>query len=142
MKTKFKLVFVLVVLLCLFQQTYPCENQCYSQNHDQNCPKDEIGQDSYTLHMSVHPHLDAYWIFNLDSYYDPKPHQGDVQSYFRSNRFNSVKEIFNTITKVLTESKEHRETFGKGSQKAHRSFFNSEMGFFKKWYSEQTPERK
>lgn len=52
--------------------------------------------------MSVHPHLDAYWIFNLESYYDPKPNQGDVHSYFRSNRFNSVKQIFDTTTQVLT----------------------------------------
>lgn len=63
---------------------------------------DEGIQTSYTLHMSVHPHLDAYWIFNLESYYDPKPNQGDVHSYFRSNRFHSVKQIFDTATQVLT----------------------------------------
>jgi hypothetical protein len=45
--------------------------------------------------------------------------------YFRSNRFHSVKQIFDTATRVLTDSKQHREKFGKGSQKSHRSFFNS-----------------
>ena len=107
MKTKFKLFFTILVLLSL-QGVLACDNNCYNKRFDENCAKDEVGQDSYTLHMSVHPHLDAFWIFNLDSYYDPKPSQGDVQSYFRSNRFNSVKEIFNTATRVLTESKEHR----------------------------------
>lgn len=63
-------------------------------------------------------------------------------SYFRNNRFNSVKEIFNTIVQVLSESKQHRETFGKGSQKSHRSFMNSEMGFFKKWYNQQSAQNK
>lgn len=102
MRTKFKLIFLVVLLACASYTTLSCDNKCYSQRFDQNCPKDEVGQESYTLHMSVHPHLDAYWIFNLESYYDPKPNQGDVMSYFRSNRFNSVKEIFNTITRVLS----------------------------------------
>ena len=58
--------------------------------------------------MSVHPHLDAFWIFDFDSYYDPKPSQGAVHSYFASNRFHSVKQIFDTTTDVLTKSKKYR----------------------------------
>ena len=48
--------------------------------------------------MAVHPHLDAFWIFDFESYYNPKPEQNDVNGYFMSNRFTSVKEIF-SITK-------------------------------------------
>ncbi len=46
---------------------------CYTAGRTENCADKEIGKDSYTLHMSVHPHLDAFWIFNFDSYYDPQP---------------------------------------------------------------------
>lgn len=86
--------------------------------------------------MSVHPHLDAFWIFDFESYYDPKPTENSVLSYFRSNRFNSVKEIFTAAMRVLKESKKFRENGNFDSQKAHRSFFNSQMGFFKRWYSQ------
>jgi hypothetical protein len=55
--------------------------------------------------MSVHPHLDAYWIFNFESYYDPKPHEAEVRGYFMSNRFNSVKEIFASAKDTLWTSK-------------------------------------
>lgn len=92
--------------------------------------------------MSVHPHLDAFWIFDFDSYYDPKPNQGNVHSYFSSNRFHSVKQIFDTTTDVLLKSKNYRENVDTNSQKGHRSFFNSEMGFFKRWYNEQNDKRK
>ena len=51
--------------------------------------------------MSVHPHLDAFWIFDFESYYDPKPEQGNVHSYFMSNRFTSVKKIFRITKDVL-----------------------------------------
>lgn len=57
------ITFALTVFLLSI--AFGCENNCYSPGHDDNCRKDEVGQDSYTLHMSVHPHLDAYWIFNL-----------------------------------------------------------------------------
>lgn len=57
--------------------------------------------------------------------------------YFSSNRFHSVKTIFDTTTRVLTKSKKVREIEGAAAQNAHRSFFNSEMGFFKRWYTEQ-----
>lgn len=58
--------------------------------------------------MSVHPHLDAFWIFDFEAYYDPKPDQSDVYNYFSQNRFHSVKQIFTTILDVLTESKKIR----------------------------------
>lgn len=58
--------------------------------------------------MSVHPHLDAFWIFDFESYYNPQPHQGDVLGYFNSNRFHSVKQIFDTTTRVLSNSKKIR----------------------------------
>jgi hypothetical protein len=48
--------------------------------------------------MSVHPHLDAFWIFDFDDYYSPNPGDFNVLGYFSSNRFSSVKTIFNTIT--------------------------------------------
>ena len=89
------------------------------------------------LHMSVHPHLDAFWIFDFESYYDPDPNQYEVYQYFKQNRFDSVRAIFNSAYEVLSKSKIVRENGGEKSQKAHRSFFNSEMGFFKRWYSEQ-----
>lgn len=92
--------------------------------------------------MSVHPHLDAYWIFTFDSYYSPKPQEGDVLGYFMSNRFHSVKQIFDTIQDVLWQSKELREKVNNRTQKAHRSFFNSEMGFFKHWFVQQPEEIK
>jgi hypothetical protein len=75
--------------------------------------------------MSVHPHLDAYWIFNFDSYYSPSPNEGEVHGYFQQNRFSSVKDIFTTAKNVLWESKKLRETVSNKTQKAHRSFFNS-----------------
>jgi hypothetical protein len=115
---------------------------CYTDSQNNNCKSDGVDLPSYTLHMSVHPHLDAYWIFNFDSYYDPKPSEGDVQGYFMSNRFHSVRQIFTTAKDVLWQSKQLRETVGNRTQKAHRSFFNSEMGFFKHWFGEQNPEDK
>lgn len=101
-----------------------CQN-CYDANDEKNCEQDPYNIPSYTMHMSVHPHLDAFWIFDFDSYYDPDPSQGQVRSYFASNRFNSVKQIFDTTLDVLTKSKRIRETQGSATQKAHRSFFNS-----------------
>lgn len=89
--------------------------------------------------MSVHPHLDAFWIFDFESYYSPKSGQGDVWGYFASNRFSSVKDIFTTAKDVLWESKTLREKVSNKTQKAHRSFMNSEMGFFKRWFQEQSP---
>lgn len=54
---------------------------CYEEQMGK-CGEDEVGMESYTLHMSVHPHLDAYWIFDFDSYYDPQPTQSEVRNYF------------------------------------------------------------
>ena len=96
-----------VIIALLIATTLSCD-PCYNANHNQNCREDTEGKGSYTLHMTVHPHLDAFWIFNFDSYYDPKPNQGDVRSYFSSNRFSSVKDIFNTAKDVLWESKRIR----------------------------------
>lgn len=78
---------------------------CFKANLNENCRDDGVGLPSYTLHMSVHPHLDAYWIFNFDSYYDPQPQEGEVRGYFAANRFTSVKQIFTTATDVLWQSK-------------------------------------
>ena len=55
--------------------------------------------------MTVHPHLDAFWIFEFDNYYDPNSNRGDVLGYFGSNRFASVKGIFYTALEVLSKSK-------------------------------------
>ena len=117
-------------------------DDCYKPSHNENCKADPYNISYYTMHMSVHPHLDAFWIFNFDSYYDPKPDENQVHSYFVQNRFTSVKKIFNTATNILWESKKHRESVGDNSQKAHRSFFNSEMGFFKRWFFEQNSATK
>lgn len=38
---------------------------------------------------------------------------------------------------MLSRSKALRDSGANTTQKAHRSFFNSEMGFFKRWFSEQ-----
>lgn len=66
--------------------------------------------------MSVHPHLDAFWIFNFNSYYDPKPEEGEVRGYFASNRFTSVKQIFTTATNILWQSKNIREKVSNRTQ--------------------------
>lgn len=129
----------LLLLAMLAVLTLSCD-PCYSDNQNRNCGSDGVDLPSYTLHMSVHPHLDAYWIFNFESYYDPKPQEGDVHGYFMSNRFNSVKEIFTATKNVLWESKNLRENVSNRTQQAHRTFFNSEMGFFKRWFSEQNTE--
>lgn len=92
--------------------------------------------------MTVHPHLDAFWIFDFENYYDPQPSRGDVIGYFQQNRFTSVKNIFNTAMDVLNASKNFREKYGEVHEKARRTFVNSEMGFFKRWYEEQSVERK
>lgn len=128
-----------IILLLLAGLFITAEGGCDSCYEEQigNCREDEVGLESYTLHMSVHPHLDAYWIFDFDSYYDPQATQSEVRNYFENNRFSSVKEIFDTITQILWESKNIRENVSNKTQKAHRSFFNSEMGFFKHWYVKQ-----
>lgn len=81
------LIFCIVLLVGSVRACDPC----YNPSHNDNCPQVADSLDSYTLHMSVHPHLDAYWIFNFESYYDPKPSESEVRGYFMSNRFNSVK---------------------------------------------------
>jgi hypothetical protein len=90
----------LTCLLLLIAAVLTCD-PCYNTAENENCKVDEHGKGSYTLHMTVHPHLDAFWIFNFDSYYDPKPTQGDVRSYFAQNRFSSVKDIFTTAKNIL-----------------------------------------
>jgi hypothetical protein len=131
-----------LLILLILAGTVLCCDPCYSENQNNNCGSDGVNLPSYTLHMSVHPHLDAYWIFTFDSYYDPKPTEGDVLGYFMSNRFHSVKQIFDTIQDVLWQSKNLRENVNNRTQKAHRSFFNSEMGFFKHWFVQQSEEIK
>jgi hypothetical protein len=64
---------------------------CYRPGLNDNCADDGVGKDSYTLHMSVHPHLDAFWIFNFDSYYAPEPQEGEVRGYFSKQHFTSVR---------------------------------------------------
>jgi hypothetical protein len=85
--------------------------------------------------MSVHPHLDAFWIYDFETYYNLNTTDNGARGYFASNVFSTVQEIFTTAHKVLTKSKKVRETEGPSTQNAHRSFFNSEMGFFKRWFS-------
>ena len=135
-------IFLLLLLSIFITGATPSCNHCYNSKENENCHEDPYGINSYTLHMSVHPHLDAFWIYDFDSYYDPKPSQGSVHAYFSQNRFHSVKEIFNTASDVLEESKKMRENGQESSQKAQRSFFNSEIGFFKRWYYEQSEEKK
>jgi hypothetical protein len=91
--------------------TLACNDPCYNARDDTNCAVDPLRPDidAYTFHMTVHPHLDAYWIFTFDDYYDPSPSNGGVRGYFSQNRFNSVKEIFNTALRVLNASKNWRE---------------------------------
>jgi hypothetical protein len=68
-----KVIFlVLLAALALTANPEECD-ACFKPNLNENCADDGVGLPSYTLHMSVHPHLDAYWIFNFDSYYDPQP---------------------------------------------------------------------
>lgn len=92
--------------------------------------------------MSVHPHLDAFWIFDFERYYKVNLNDQAVQQYFWSNKMTAVEEIFNTAKKVLWASRNFRKQNGISSQEAHRSFFNSEMGFFKRWYNEQPATEK
>jgi hypothetical protein len=123
----------LIGLIAMVWASLACD-PCYSEGENNNCRQDEVGKDSYTLHMSVHPHLDAFWIFDFESYYAPKQNQGDVWGYFASNRFTPVRDIFSIAKDVLWESKTLRETVSNKTQRAHRTFMNSEIGFFKRWY--------
>jgi hypothetical protein len=50
--------------------------------------------------MSVHPHLDAFWIYDFEAYYDDKINS-EARSYMNGNKFSTVKKIFNTILEVL-----------------------------------------
>lgn len=84
--------------------------------------------------MSVHPHLDAFWIYDFDTYYQASADKVEAVGYLESNKMTPVKEIFDTALRVLAKSKKYREEFGDSSQKARRTFFNSEMGFFKHWF--------
>ena len=96
-----QLLLTFLILFVFIRSGAASCNHCYSSKENENCHEDPYGINSYTLHMSVHPHLDAFWIFDFESYYDPKPNQGSVHSYFSQNRFHSVKEIFNTASVVL-----------------------------------------
>jgi hypothetical protein len=58
--------------------------------------------------MSVHPHLDAFWIYDFETYYDDKSATHEARAYFSNNRFTTVKKIFNTISSVLDNSKKLR----------------------------------
>ena len=90
------LLLLLALLPALVLSSDNCDS-CYLPKHNTDCPSSDVGgQEAYTLHMSVHPHLDAYWIFNFSSYYDPQPRQAEVRGYFAANRFSSVKDILNT----------------------------------------------
>jgi hypothetical protein len=71
---------ILLLLAGMLAVLRGCDS-CYEEQIG-SCSEDEVGLDSYTLHMSVHPHLDAYWIFNFDSYYNPQPTQSEVRNYF------------------------------------------------------------
>lgn len=99
----FALLFSTLVL-----NTWSTCQPCYNERDNINCGSDANNISAYTMHMSVHPHLDAFWIFDFESYYNPQPSQGNVLSYFRNNKFHSVKQIFDTITRVLMNSKKIR----------------------------------
>lgn len=138
------LLLILSLLRMGVCENQACKDPCYRPEVNLNCPVNSLHPqiDSYTLHMTVHPHLDAFWIFDFEGYYNPPSNRGDILSYFGQNRFHSVKQIFNTAMNVLNQSKEFRQTYGEVHEKAHRTFMNSEMGFFKRWYDEQPQENK
>lgn len=85
--------YTVVCLLTLMVAILSCGDPCYNPLYDTNCPADPLRPDidAYTFHMTVHPHLDAYWIFTFDDYYNPNPHNSGVRGYFAQNNFNSVK---------------------------------------------------
>lgn len=39
--------------------------ECYNRGEDLNCELQPTNISSHTLHMAVHPHLDAFWIFDF-----------------------------------------------------------------------------
>ncbi len=43
MKTKFKLIFVALLIFCITQSVFACENQCFSGRNDDNCPNNPEG---------------------------------------------------------------------------------------------------
>ena len=63
------ITYILMFLLLHSVHTKQCQS-CYYENNNVNCENDEVGLEHYTLHMSVHPHLDAFWIYNFETYYD------------------------------------------------------------------------
>lgn len=101
---------ILVCLLAILVLINCCNDSCYTASDDTDCQTDPSRPDidAYTFHMTVHPHLDAYWIFTFDDYYNPSPSNSAVRSYFSQNIFNSVREIFNTALSTLNASKNWR----------------------------------
>ena len=103
-----RIALLTLLLSTLAYNTWSACQVCYNEKENVNCASDDNNISAYTIHMSVHPHLDAFWIYDFESYYNPQPTQGAVMSYFRSNKFHSVKQIFDTATRVLTNSKKIR----------------------------------
>lgn len=58
-------MFALLIILISLPYVSPSCQPCYKENENQNCGPDPYNISAYTLHMSVHPHLDAYWIFDF-----------------------------------------------------------------------------
>lgn len=94
---------IIIFLFLMFVIANACSDPCYNASLDTNCQVDPLRPDidAYTFHMTVHPHLDAYWIFTFDDYYNPSPNNVGVRSYFAQNIFASVKDIFNTALHTL-----------------------------------------
>lgn len=135
---------VLLLAVVSFIAGEACSDPCYNPRLNDGCIDDNLVKNDtpVTLHMTVHPHLDAFWIFDFEGYYDPPHSRGDIWGYFSSNRFATVKDIFTTATDTLNKSKAFREKYGEVHEKARRTFVNSEMGFFKRWWDEQNADVK
>jgi hypothetical protein len=54
----------LVLIIVIVGLARACDN-CFKPQYNDNCKEDPNNIDYYTMHMSVHPHLDAFWIFNF-----------------------------------------------------------------------------
>lgn len=60
------------------------------------------------LHATLHPRLDAFWIFDFEEYYNPLTTRKDVWGHFSAKRLSPVESILTAALFALKQSKEFR----------------------------------
>ena len=88
-----------------------------NKDHDHIPPTIINNENMIHLHIIPHTHTDIGWLYTADSYYEGKNPKGCVEC------------ILDAVTSLLPLNPERKFSF-------------SEMGFFKRYWSEQTPKKK